>query len=224
MLRTVCGLFFGVFFVAQVHAVSLADFSDSQASDGLRQTLIQSGTEAVLALGKTDGFMGNAKVKIPLPDTLARAEGLMRTLGMGSQADELVLTMNRAAESAVVEAKPLLVNAAKKMTVSDAKGIFSGGEDAATQYFRRTTGSELQQKFRPIVTKVVGRLGLAQRYNTLVDKAGSFGLKEQSVEDYVTEKSLEGLWLMVAEKEKALRHDPVGAASGVARQLLNAVR
>ncbi len=205
-------------------AASLASFSDSQATDGLRQTLLQSGAEAIASLGRTDGFLNNPKVKIPLPDTLARGERLLRTLGMGAQADELLVAMNRAAESAVGQAKPLLVNAVKKMSVQDAKTILTGGDDAATQYLRRTTGEDIRKTFRPIVGQAVGKVGAAQRYDALVAKASSLGLKEQSVEDYVTDKSLDGLWLMVAEKEKALRQDPVGAASSLVRQLLGAAR
>jgi hypothetical protein len=198
--------------------------SDRQATDGLRQTLVQAGTEAVTGLGKPDGFLGNPKVKIPLPDQLARMESLLRTLGLGAQADELVTTMNRAAESAVSEAKPILVNAVKKMSIADAKGILTGGEDAATQYFRRTTGDEMRAKFRPVVAKTVNRLGVVQRYDALASKAGSLGLKAQSTEDYVTDKSLDGLWLMVAEREKALRQNPVSAVTAIARQVLGAVK
>jgi hypothetical protein len=223
-MRTTFSLFLGLLFPVFAWALSLSDFTDGQATDGLRQTLTQSATQAVSSLGKTDGFLGNPQVKIPLPENLAKAEGLLRMLGMGAQADELVTTMNRAAESAVSQAKPLLVDAVKKMSVNDAKDILTGGDDAATQYFKKSAGEQLRQKFRPIAVKVVGKLGLANRYNALVDKAGKFGLKEQSVEDYVTDKSLDGLWLMIAEQEKALRQNPVGAAGSLAKKILGAIR
>ncbi len=223
-MRAVAAFFLALFVPAFAWAVSLSDFSDRQAGDGLRQTLTQSATQAVASLGKQDGFLANPKVKIPLPENLAKVEGLLRTLGMGAQADELVTSMNRAAETAVAQAKPLLVDAVKKMTVEDAKAILTGGDDAATQYFRKATGEPLRQKFRPIAVKTVGKLGLANRYNALVDKAGKFGLQEKSVEDYVTDKSLDGLWLTIAEQEKTLRQNPAGAAGSLARKILGVLR
>lgn len=223
-MRTFTALVLGLALSSCAWAFSLSDMSDRQATDGLRQTLAQAATEAVTGLGKPDGFLGNPKVKIPLPDQLARMESLLRTLGLGAQADELVTTMNRAAESAVSEAKPILVNAVKKMSIADAKGILTGGDDAATQYFRRTTGDEMRAKFRPVVAKTVNRLGVVQRYDALASKAGSLGLKAQSTEDYVTDKSLDGLWLMVAEREKALRQNPVSAVTSIARQVLGALK
>ncbi|MDD5298375.1 MAG: DUF4197 domain-containing protein [Rhodocyclaceae bacterium] len=223
-MRAKFGIFLGLFIPAFAWAISLSDFTDSQATDGLRQTLTQSATQAVASLGKKDGFLGNPQVRIPLPENLAKVESLLRTLGMGAQADELVTTMNRAAESAVSEARPLLVDAVKKMSVKDAKNILTGGDDAATQYFKTSTGDPLRQKFRPIAVKAVGKLGLAQRYNALADKAGKFGLHEQSVEDYVTDKSLDGLWLIIAQQEKALRQDPVGAAGSLARKILGVIK
>ncbi|HEY5291547.1 MAG TPA: DUF4197 domain-containing protein, partial [Burkholderiales bacterium] len=127
----------------QAHALGLADISNKDAAAGLKEALTKGSQAAVAALGKQDGFLKNERVRIPLPDSLHRVEGMMRTLGLGKYADELVTTMNRAAETAVVEAKPLLVNAVKNMSVQDAKGILTGGQDAATQYFKRTTSGPL---------------------------------------------------------------------------------
>ncbi|HSQ03948.1 MAG TPA: DUF4197 domain-containing protein, partial [Burkholderiales bacterium] len=164
---------------------------------------------------------------IPLPPTLQRIEGALRFAGMSKQADDLVLAMNRAAEAAVPEAKVLLVDAVKKMSVQDAKGILTGGDTAATDYFRRTTQAPLSQRFLPIVKKATDRVGLAAQYNSLAGQGAQFGLvdKEQAtVESYVTGKALDGLYLMIAEQEKAFRQNPVGASSDIVRKVFGMIR
>ena len=209
------------------HALSLADISGKDASGGLKQALEQGDAKAVDLLGKTDGFLGNPKVKIPLPDSLQQVEGVMRTFGMSKQADELVTTMNRAAEAAVPEAKKLLVGAVKGMSVEDAKGILSGGEDAATQYFKRATEGPLGEKFLPIVKKAIAKVKLAEKYDQLAGKAAKYGLikeKDAQLDGYVTQKTLDGLYLMIAEEEKAIRKDPVSAAGSLAKKVFGALQ
>ena len=129
----------------------LADISNADATSGLRQALNDGSIAAVAKLGVENGFFGNDRVRIPLPPSLRRVEAVMRSIGMDGHADELVLRMNRAAETAVPEARTLLVDAVKKMSVQDAKGILTGGEDSATQYFKRTTSEPLAKRFQPIV-------------------------------------------------------------------------
>ena len=190
--------------------------SNQEAVAGLKETLSRGATAAVGQLGKPDGFWGNDKLRIPLPDSLQKGESLLRGLGMGKQADELKETMNRAAESAVAEAKPLLVNAVKQMTVKDAQAILTGGDDGATQYFRRTTATPLTAKFRPIVAKATAKVQLADQYNRLAGKAAKLYLLESqdaNLDDYVTRKALDGLYSVIAEQEKTIRHDPVGTGS-----------
>jgi len=207
-------------------AVSLADLSNQDAVNGLKQALIQGAGTAVSQLGAVNGFLGNAQVKIPLPESLRRAERLMRMVGMGAQADELVTSMNRAAEMAVKEAKPLLVDAVKRMGVEDAKAILTGGDDAATQYFRRTTSGALTQKFLPIVKKMTARVDLAQLYNQYAGQAAQFGVidpKDANIDEYVTRKALDGLFLVIAEQERAIRKDPVGATSSIVRKVFGAI-
>lgn len=208
-------------------AASLADLSERDTAGGLRQALVQGAGAAVAKLGRTDGFLGNAKVRIPLPDGLRQAEGLMRGLGMGKQADELVTAMNRAAEDAVTKAKPILVGAVQKMTVADAKQILTGGDDAATRYFRRATSAQLTEQFLPVVTKATAKVGLAEKYNRIAGRAAKLGLIEDedaSLERYVTGKALDGLFLMVAEEERAIRKDPLGAAGSLAKKVFGALR
>ena len=205
----------------------LDDITDAEALRGVRQALTDGSLAAVARLGVENGFFGNPKVKIPLPPSLQRVERGLRTFGMRRDANELVLTMNRAAEAAVPEAKQLLTDAVRKMSVQDAKGILSGGDTAATDYFRRATRTQLTQRFLPIVKRATDRVGLAQQYNSLAEQGAALGLvkdDEASIERYVTQKALDGLYFMIGEQEKALRRDPVGATSSIVRRVFGAIR
>jgi hypothetical protein len=208
-------------------AAGLADISNKDAVSGLRQALSDGAAAAVGKLGVENGFFGNPQVKIPLPESLQKIEGLMRAMGMKRQADELELAMNRAAEAAVAQAKPLLVDAVKKMSVQDAKGILTGGDTAATDYFRRTTADALAKKFLPIVKLATAKVGLAEKYNALAGKGAQVGLvdaNQATIEQYVTNKSLDGLYKIIADEEKALREDPVGAASSIVQKVFGALK
>jgi len=226
-MRQSFALLAGLLLAASAHALSLADISGKDASGGLKEALTQGAGKAVEMLGKQDGFLGNPKVRIPLPESVQKVEGVMRGLGMGKQADELLTAMNRAAEAAVPQAKTLLVNSIRQMSVEDAKGILSGGEDSATQYFRRTTSGPLAEKFRPVVQKAMAKVKLAEKYDQLAGKAAKFGLmREQDahLENYVTQKTLDGLYLMIAEEERAIRKDPAGAAGNLAKKVFGALK
>ena len=215
-----------VSFATHVVAADLSSLSSSEATSGLKEALMQGASKAVGKLGTVDGFLKNPKVKIPLPDSMKKAEKAMRMFGMGKQADELVLKMNRAAEAAVPEAKTLLVDAVKKMSVSDAKNILSGGSDAATQYFRKTTSGPMADKFLPIVKQATENVALAQQYNKFAEMGSRYGLvgKDQAnLEQYVTQKTLDGVYLMMAEEEKAIRQDPMGQASSLLKKVFGAV-
>jgi hypothetical protein len=216
-------------FLAWPMAVSaqLDRITNQEAVSGLKTALEKGSQAAIATLGKTDGFFGNAQVKIPLPASLQSAEKMMRRFGMGKQADELILTMNRAAEAAVPEARQLFVNSVKKMTVHDAKGILQGGDTAGTAYFRRTTEGDLRTRFLPIVKKATAKVGLAQQYKEYAQKGASFGLvkkEDANLDNYVTQKALDGLFVMVAEEEKRIRKDPVRAGTEIARKVFGALR
>jgi hypothetical protein len=221
-MRIIFGLIFSFIIGAPSFALGLADLSNKDAVSGLKDALTQGSAAAIGKLGVENGFLGNDKVKIPLPDAIRRVESGLRLLGMQRQADELVVAMNRAAEQAVPEAKALLTGAVKNMSVQDAKGILTGGDTAATEYFRRTTSDQLTQKFLPIVTKATSKVGLAEKYNNLAGQGAQLGLvdaKQAKIENYVTQKALDGLFLMIAEQEKAIRKDPVGTATGMAQKV-----
>ena len=204
----------------------LDGISRQDATAALRTALEKGSLSAVATLGRVDGFLGNAAVRIPLPDSAQRAERMLRRVGMGKYADELVVTMNRAAEAAVPEARTLFVQAVKQMSVHDAKGIITGGETAGTDYFRRTTRPQLHDRFLPIVQRATARVDLAQKYDAYAGKAAAVGLlrkEDADLDQYVTEKALDGLYLMVAEEEKKIRKDPLGVGSSIIRRVFGAL-
>jgi hypothetical protein len=207
-------------------AAQLDRITTREAAAGLKAALEKSATAAVATLGRTDGFFGNPQVKIPLPESMQRAEKLMRRFGMGRHADELVLALNRAAEAAVPEARQLFVEAVRKMTLQDAKAILQGGDTAGTEYFRRSTESQLRKRFLPIVQKATDNVGLAQHYERYAETGVALGLvkkEDADLDGYVTQKALDGLFLMVAEEEKKIRKDPLGAGTAIIRKVFGAM-
>lgn len=209
------------------HALDLSAITATQASQGLRAALEKGAQAAVAALGVEGGFLNNPQVRIALPDGLRKLESLLRGLGRGPDLDALTASMNRAAELAVPQARSLLSQAIKSMSVQDAKSIISGGDESVTQFFREKTVKPLTERFLPIVTATVSRIGLAQRYNDLAGQAARFGLvdeKSSSVQRYVTGKSLDGLYFMIAQQERAIRADPVKAGSDILRKVFGGGR
>lgn len=205
-------------FCVPASALSLSELSNQDASAGLRAALDKGASNAVGKLGAENGFLFNDKVKIQLPSLLERARPLLNMAGKGQQLDELVVAMNHAAESAVPLAKPLLVDAVKSMSISDAKNILTGGDTSVTDFFKQKTAAPLGQKFLPIVKKVTDRVGLSAKYNGVMGQASRLGAvspEEASVEAYVTQRALDGLYLMIAEEEKAIRRDPIGSGSKI---------
>lgn len=220
---------FAAFFVltaAIAMAAGLDDISSGDAGSGVKEALSKGADFAVSSLGVRNGFLGNKKVKIPLPGYLEKAEKGLRMFGMGKQADELVETMNHAAENAVAEAKPILTDAIRKMTIQDAKAILTGGDDSVTQYFKRTSSEQLGAKFTPIVKASTKKLKLAEQYNNFAGKAASAGLidkKNADIDSYVTQKAMDGLFAMIAEEEKKLRSNPLGAGSDLLKKVFGAL-
>lgn len=211
---------------AVVQAGPLDAISSGDASAGVKEALVKGADYAVASLGKDNGFLGNSKVRIPLPGYLQKAEKGLRMFGLGKQADELVNTMNHAAENAVAEARPILNESIRKMSVQDAKGILTGGDDSVTQYFKRTATAQLTQKFTPIVKAETKKLQLAEQYNNFAGKVASAGLidqKDADIDSYVTQKAMDGLFLMIAEEEKKLRANPVGAGSDLLKKVFGAL-
>jgi hypothetical protein len=192
----------------------------------LKKALDQGINLAVGKLGVTDGFLKNPQVKIDLPPKFAKAESMMRMLGAGDQLDQLVTSMNRAAEAAVPESKALLKQALKQMSVEDAKRILTGGDDAATQFFKQATYAPLKAKFSPIISRETEKVKLSQTYEAAAKKAVTLGIlkpEDATLQSYVTDKTLDGLFLMMAEEERAIRKDPLGQASSLLKKVFGAV-
>jgi hypothetical protein len=200
--------------------------SNADINAGLKEALTRGAETAVTQLGQKDGFFGNPKLKIPLPPKLKKAEKAMRMFGMGPQADELILSMNRAAEAAVPEAKTLLVGAVKEMTLEDAKGILTGGQTSATDFFRRKTEGKLTERFQPIVKASTDKVGLAQQYNRYAGMAAQYNLIQSNhanIEQYVTQQALDRLYTVIGEKEAAIRANPLQAGSELLKKVFGAV-
>ena len=203
-------------------AVSLAQLSNADAASGVKAALARGAEVAVDLLGRTDGFLGNPQVRIGLPGQLEDAAKLMRRFGQGQRIDELVTTINRAAETAVPMGKDLLVGAVQSMSVQDAKNILTGGDTAVTQFFASKTRAPLGERFLPVVTQATDKVGLAQQYNAFAGKAAGFGLlkpEDANLQQYVTGKTLDGLYLMIGEEEKRIRADPIKTGSAILKKV-----
>ena len=221
-LTTLCA---GLLLGANAMALSLGDLSQGDATGGLKDALTQGAQIAVKQLGAPGGFSNNPEVKIGLPGKLEKAAGALKMLGMGDQITQLEDSMNKAAESAVTQAQLILVNAVKNMSVNDAKGILSGGQDSATQYLDKSSREQIRAKFLPIVKQSTDKVGVAQQYNALAKKAplGLLGGKSDSVENYVTEQALDGLFKMIAQQEESIRQNPAAAATSLAKKVFGAL-
>lgn len=205
----------------------LDQFSTQDQVSSLKQALTQGAETAVSTLAKKDGYLGNSKVRIPLPDNLVKIDKTLRRFGMGKYSDELITSMNRAAEAAVPEAKVLLFDAVKQMTIADAKAILTGPDDAATQYFRKATETPLTGKFEPIVGNAMRKVKLAETYNRFSGQGARFGLldkRDAKLEDYITRKALDGLFLMMAKQEQAIRANPLQATGELAKKIFAALK
>lgn len=199
-----------------------ADLSQLDAASGVRAALERGAAAAVALLGKTDGFLGNPKVRIPLPGVLEDAAKLLKATGQKKRIDELVTAMNRAAEAAVPQAQALLANAVKGMSVEDAVNVVRGGDDSVTRFFADKTRAPLTEQFLPIVTRQTEKVSLAAKYNAVAGKAAGMGLvkaEDANLQHYVTGKALDGLYLMIGEEERKIRHDPVGTGSSILRKV-----
>ena len=202
--------------------VARAGLSEGDAAAGVRVALERGALAAVALLGRTDGFLGNPQVRIPLPGFLKDAAKLLRATGQGRKLDELVTAMNRAAELAVPVARPLFVSTVKAMSVEDALKVVRGGTTSLTDYFAGKTRAPLNEQFLPIVTQATEKVSLATRYNAVAGKAQSLGLlkgDESNVQQYVTSRALDGLFLMIGEEEKKIRADPVKTGSAILKKV-----
>ena len=199
-----------------------AGLTEGDAASGVRAALERGAAAAVDMLGRSDGFLGNPQVRIPLPKVLNDVARLLKATGQGKQVDDLVTAMNRAAESAVPQAKPLLVNAIKSLSVEEALKIVRGSNTAVTEFFSSKTRAQLGEKFLPVVTKATEKVQLAERYNAVAGRAAGMGLlkgDDANVQQYVTARALDGLFVMIGEEEKKIRANPLQSGSAILRKV-----
>jgi len=215
-------------------SAALGALSQEQLTDGLKEALAKGVQQAVATLGKEDGFLKDINVKIPMPDSLKKVEKTLRSLHQDQLADEFVTTMNRAAEQAVPEAAAVLGDSVKQMSIADATTILTGSNNAATEYFRRTSQTELHARFLPIVKAATEKTGVTSAYKRMTDKVtgglgglGSFGnllgAQTPDLDDYVTRKALDGLFMKIAEQEKLIRENPVARTTDLLQKVFGAV-
>ena len=211
----------------QARALSLPGLSNADASSGVKAALEQGALAAVALLGESGGFLNNPSVRIALPGYLNDAAQMMKRFGQGKRIEELETSLNRAAEAAVPMGKDLLIGAVQSMSVTDAKNILTGGDTSVTQFFSSKTRAPLGEKFLPVVTQATSQVGLAQQYNAFAGKAVGFGLvkkEDARIEDYVTGKTLDGLFTVIGEEERKLRQNPAAAGSALLQKVFGALK
>ena len=213
-----------------------AGVADSDIAAGLKEALAKSTTKAINSLGRDGGFFNNSKVRIPLPGKLEQASKLARQLGQGAKVDAFELSMNRAAEKAVPQVADIFGEAIRKMTLSDARGILAGGNHAATDFFRRVAGAALTSRIRPIVARATDSVGATQQYKALTAGNGGGGLGAAlgalggrhaagksggalDLDDYVTRKTLDGLFTTIGEQEQSIRTNPAARSTGLLKKV-----
>ncbi len=196
---------------------------DESQATALRELLSQGSIQAVALLGRPDGYFANPRVHIPLPENLQRIEHTLRRLGQGGLADEFVLSMNRAAESAAPEAKAVFLEVVRGLSLRDAVDIVRGPDDAATRYLRIHADATLTNRFRPIVARATEQVGVTARYKKLTRRAtfagGALDLSRFDLDNYVTQRALDGLFVLIADEEQRIRHDPAARTTELLRKV-----
>ena len=196
--------------------------SEDEIVNGLKQALEVGTSKAVTTVSQTDGYLKNPKIKIPLPENVKKVENFLRATGFGHQVDEFELSMNRAAERAAPEAKTIFWDAIKQMSFADARQILDGSDDAATQYFQDKTAGRLQKIFKPITHQAMSEVGVTRHYQSIDNKIKTIPYADQmsfDLDQYVTDKALSGLYLMLAEEEKKIRQDPAARVTDLLKKV-----
>jgi hypothetical protein len=196
--------------------------TENEIVDGLKEALEIGTSKAVTLVSEKNGYLKNPKIKIPLPKNVRKAEKILRSIGFGSKVDEFELSMNRAAERAAPKAKSIFWDAIKKMSFSDARQILKGPDDAATQYFRQKTSSQLQDEFKPIVNQAMSEVGVTQVYKSLDRKIKALPFTKSysfDLDEYVTDKALDGLFTMLAAEEQKIRQDPTARVTDLLKRV-----
>ena len=194
----------------------------AEVAEGLKEALVKGISTGADLVSVTDGYFKNPEIKIPFPPEVKKVEDAVRKIGLGSQVDKFVLTLNRGAEDAAKEAKPIFIAAIKSMTIQDAWSILKGEENAATEYLKRTTAPLLKEKFKPVIQNSLNKVNATKYYGDIVSRYNQIPLVEDvnpNLDDYATDKAIEGLFVMIAKEEKEIRKDPVARTTELLKRV-----
>jgi hypothetical protein len=197
----------------------------AEVVEGLKEALIKGTSTGTDLLSKLDGYYKNPEIKIPFPPDVKKVEDKLRQIGLGTEVDRFIMTLNRGAEDAAKEAKPIFVSAIRSMTVQDAWGILRGDKDAATQYLKRTTSAQLKDKFKPVIRASLDKVNATKYYGQIVTRYNQLPLVQKvnpDLDDYATEKAMEGLFLMIAKEEEKIREDPLARTTELLKKVFGA--
>lgn len=196
--------------------------SSAEIAEGLKEALTKGISKGSDIVSQTDGYFRNPEIKLPFPPEAKKAEERLRQMGMGAEVDKFILTLNRAAEDAAKEAKPIFVTAIKSMTIQDAAGILRGEQDAATQYLKRTTSPALKDKFKPVIQNSLVKVNATKYYADLITAYNKLPLVQKlnpDLDEYATDKAIEGLFIMIAKEEKNIRSNPGARTSELLKKV-----
>lgn len=194
----------------------------AEVAEGLKEALVKGISTGSDLVSVTDGYFKNAEIKIPFPPDVKKVEDALRKVGLGNQVDKFVMTLNRGAEDAAKEAKPIFIAAIKSMTIQDAWAILRGEDDAATQYLKRTTSALLKEKFKPVIQNSLNKVNATKYYGEIVTRYNQIPMVEKvnpELDDYATDKAIEGLFVMIAKEEKNIRQDPVARTTELLKRV-----
>jgi hypothetical protein len=202
-----------------------APLTSTEVANGLKEALVKGISNGSDMASQLDGYFKNPKIKIPFPPEVKKVEDKLRQIGLGSEVDKFVMTLNRGAEDAAKEAKPIFIAAIKQMTIQDAWGILRGSDNAATEYLKRTTSSLLYDKFKPVIQNSLNKVNATKYYGDIVTRYNKIPLVEKvnpDLTDYATNKAMDGLFLLIAEEEKKIRLDPVARTTELLKKVFGA--
>jgi hypothetical protein len=194
----------------------------SEVSAGLKEALINGISKGSDQVSQLDGYFKNPEIKIPFPPEVKKVENTLRDIGLGGEVDKFIMTLNRGAEDAAKEAKPIFISAIKSMTIEDAWAILKGNDNAATEYLKKTTSGQLKEKFKPVIQASLNKVNATKYYGDLVTRYNKIPLVEKvnpNLDDYATDKAIEGLFLMIAKEEKNIRQDPVARTTELLKKV-----
>jgi hypothetical protein len=197
-------------------------YTEKDAADAIKEALSKGISEGVKLVSKKDGYFGNVEIKIPFPDDVKDIETKLRSVGLGNQVDEVILSMNRAAEDAAKDAETIFLNAIKSMTIQDAINIVKGSNDAATQYLKKTTSSALTTKFRPVIKASMDKVNTTKLWAELIKSYNQIPFvkkKNPDLTEYVTQKAIDGLFVMIAKKEQDIRKNPMAQTTDLLKKV-----